>query len=154
MLRYKENSKKKLVITFIFFHPLSIAAIPVVVDHWQNTVTAGGVVIHGLHATVAPRRSQQAAPVLEGFTFVPYMDTVPHSLSTDLNHYAADVFTYAIQGLKKLVGTGDVCNSSVLAESLSHFDAKGSLSMETISSYLQTEEYGLLKVCVIYKIFF
>ena len=28
--------------------------------------------LHGLHATVAPRRSAQAPPVLEKFTFIPY----------------------------------------------------------------------------------
>lgn len=41
-----------------------------------DNITAGGVQICGLHATVAPRRQQQQTPpILEEFAFVPLVDT-------------------------------------------------------------------------------
>lgn len=40
-----------------------------------NSTVAGGALILGLHASVAPRRQQeQHAPILEKFSFTPYME--------------------------------------------------------------------------------
>lgn len=51
-------------------------AIDVHVNRYLDNITAGGVQICGLHATVAPRRQQQQTPpTLEEFVFVPLMDT-------------------------------------------------------------------------------
>lgn len=51
-------------------------AVNVNVNHCLDTITAGGVQICGLHATVAPRRpQQQSPPTLEELTFVPYEET-------------------------------------------------------------------------------
>ena len=53
----------------------SLSAIKVLVDTDLNTVYAGGVEMLGLHTTVAPRRpNTQAAPILEEYAFVPYME--------------------------------------------------------------------------------
>lgn len=49
------------------------SAVDVYVNHCLDNITAGGVQICGLHATVAPRRQQQQSPpTLEEFVFVPY----------------------------------------------------------------------------------
>ncbi|XP_077358210.1 fatty acid synthase isoform X2 [Festucalex cinctus] len=51
-------------------------AVTVHVNRGLDKITAGGVQISGLHATVAPRRQQQQnPPTLEKFLFVPYMET-------------------------------------------------------------------------------
>ncbi|XP_041672485.1 fatty acid synthase [Cheilinus undulatus] len=51
-------------------------AVDVQVNRCLDNITAGGVQICGLHATVAPRRQQQQSPpTLEEFVFVPYMET-------------------------------------------------------------------------------
>ncbi|KAG9267961.1 fatty acid synthase [Astyanax mexicanus] len=48
-------------------------AVDVHVNRCLDNITAGGVQICGLHATVAPRRQQQQTPpTLEEFVFVPY----------------------------------------------------------------------------------
>lgn len=61
-------------------HVSSPLFFPLVVDVHVNrcldNITAGGVQICGLHATVAPRRQQQQSPpTLEEFVFVPYLET-------------------------------------------------------------------------------
>ncbi|XP_051529897.1 fatty acid synthase [Myxocyprinus asiaticus] len=49
-------------------------AVDVHVNRCLDKITAGGVQICGLHATVAPRRQQQQTPpTLEEFVFVPYV---------------------------------------------------------------------------------
>ncbi|KAM7371282.1 hypothetical protein PAMP_010767 [Pampus punctatissimus] len=51
-------------------------AVDVHVNRCLDKITAGGVQICGLHATVAPRRQQQQSPpTLEEFVFVPYVET-------------------------------------------------------------------------------
>lgn len=51
-------------------------AIDVCVNRCLDNITAGGVQICGLHATVAPRRQQQQTPpTLEEFVFVPYVES-------------------------------------------------------------------------------
>ncbi|KTF89225.1 hypothetical protein cypCar_00017226 [Cyprinus carpio] len=51
-------------------------AVDVHVNRCLDNITAGGVQICGLHATVAPRRQQQQTPpTLEEFAFVPYVDS-------------------------------------------------------------------------------
>ncbi|XP_051523082.1 fatty acid synthase-like [Myxocyprinus asiaticus] len=51
-------------------------AINVRVNRCLDNITAGGVQICGLHATVAPRRQQlQTPPTLEEFAYVPYVES-------------------------------------------------------------------------------
>ncbi|XP_016106540.1 fatty acid synthase-like [Sinocyclocheilus grahami] len=51
-------------------------AVDVHVNRYLDNITAGGVEICGLHATVAPRRQQQQTPpTLEEFAFVPCVDS-------------------------------------------------------------------------------
>lgn len=48
---------------------------PVVVSSALSRVVAGGVLISGLHSSVAPRRHQeQSAPILEKFCFTPHVE--------------------------------------------------------------------------------
>ncbi|XP_059527571.1 fatty acid synthase [Myotis daubentonii] len=50
-------------------------AVRVVVSSSLNSTVAGGVVISGLHTSVAPRRQQeQHAPILEKFCFTPHVE--------------------------------------------------------------------------------
>uniref|UniRef100_A0AAR2JWF8 Fatty acid synthase n=1 Tax=Pygocentrus nattereri TaxID=42514 RepID=A0AAR2JWF8_PYGNA len=57
-------------------YPEERKAVDVHVNRCLDNITAGGVQICGLHATVAPRRQQQQTPpTLEEFVFVPYVET-------------------------------------------------------------------------------
>ncbi|XP_066519867.1 fatty acid synthase [Hoplias malabaricus] len=57
-------------------YPEDRKAVDVYVNRCLDSITAGGVKICGLHATVAPRRQQQQTPpTLEEFVFVPYVET-------------------------------------------------------------------------------
>ncbi|KAL6475465.1 hypothetical protein MHYP_G00165050 [Metynnis hypsauchen] len=57
-------------------YPEDRKAVDVHVNRCLDNITAGGVQICGLHATVAPRRQQQQTPpTLEEFVFVPYVET-------------------------------------------------------------------------------
>ena len=48
------------------------------IDEYTDRCSAGGIRMHGLHATVAPRRqNQQKPPTLEGYHFVPYISSEP-----------------------------------------------------------------------------
>nr|KAG5704186.1 hypothetical protein BaRGS_009716 [Batillaria attramentaria] len=123
-------------------------AIPVVIERWRNMVTAGGVVLHGLHATVAPRRSQQAPPVLEEFTFVPYNGVpCPAADSAELQQYAADAASYAVHGLKKLVAhNGGISNKTVLSKVVEILDEEHTVSEDALKKYLCTDKFSLMKV--------
>lgn len=51
------------------------AAVNVLVNSCLNSTVAGGVLISGLHASMAPRRQQeQFAPILEKFCFTPHTE--------------------------------------------------------------------------------
>ncbi|KFP09893.1 Fatty acid synthase [Egretta garzetta] len=66
----------------------NVKAFDVVVDRCLNSVTAGGVQINGLHASVAPRRQQERIPpTLEKFCFVPYTESNCLSSSVHLRDY-------------------------------------------------------------------
>ncbi|CAC5370812.1 FASN [Mytilus coruscus] len=67
------------------------------IDKEQNTCTSGGVEILGLHATVAPRRHQQAEPVLEEYCFVPY--TCNNLIDNDLKNYINSCSAHAVNRL-------------------------------------------------------
>lgn len=55
---------------------IHVPAVNVCVKRCLDNITAGGVQISGLHATVAPRRQQQQTPpTLEEFVFVPYVES-------------------------------------------------------------------------------
>lgn len=59
------------------------SAVDVHVNRCLDNITAGGVQICGLHATVAPRRQQQQTPpTLEEFVFTPLVET-DYLLSSD-----------------------------------------------------------------------
>ena len=116
------------------------------VDQWQNTVAAGGVVLHGLHATVAPRRGLQAPPVLEQFSFVPYERT--SILSPELQQYAQEVIAFAASGLKRVVENNkSVCNADVLGTVMKQMSSPNTASEENVARYLsQEDQNGLIKV--------
>lgn len=66
-------------------------AVDVHVNRYLDNITAGGVQICGLHATVAPRRQQQQTPpTLEEFVFAPLVETnclvSSEKLSEQLRH--------------------------------------------------------------------
>ncbi|NWX54169.1 FAS synthase, partial [Promerops cafer] len=66
----------------------NVEAFEVFVDHCLDSLTAGGVQINGLHASVAPRRQQeQIPPTLEKFCFVPYTESSCLSSSVHLHTY-------------------------------------------------------------------
>ncbi|XP_021358822.1 fatty acid synthase-like [Mizuhopecten yessoensis] len=76
----------------------------VLVDEYTDSCVAGGVEIHGLHATVAPRHQQrQTSPILEEFKFVPYIKNSPPS--NDLKEYLAVCNAYVCDELSKLLAS-------------------------------------------------
>ncbi|XP_068717598.1 fatty acid synthase-like [Montipora capricornis] len=68
-------------------------------------VVAGGVELLGLHATIAPRKQDSQLPVLEKYSFFPYVDE-PTSKQSRINDVSKDNFFSAIQdghGLKLML---------------------------------------------------
>lgn len=54
---------------------LNFSAVPVYVYRDMDVIKSGGIELCGLKTSLAPRRQQsQAAPKLENYTFVPYME--------------------------------------------------------------------------------
>ncbi|XP_076460136.1 fatty acid synthase-like [Babylonia areolata] len=121
-------------------------AIAVEVDEWQNMVRAGGITLHGLHATVAPHRSLQAPPVLERFSFVPYQHST--TVSAELQQYAEDVNTYAVHVLKRMVeeqkSGSPLDGVSGLVEDVGKERAVCAQRLDMYSS--EPEHYALIKV--------
>ncbi|CAN8007230.1 unnamed protein product, partial [Ixodes pacificus] len=68
----KVNPAMHAKVTFPF--NASRAGVDVVYENYLNVCRAGGVVIKGLKANVAPRRAMQQKPFLEEYQFVPYLD--------------------------------------------------------------------------------
>ena len=125
----------------------SLTAIPVEVDHWQNTATAGGCVLYGLHATVAPRRHLQTSPVLERFDFVPYDSTA--CLPPHVQKYAQDVAAYAASGLQEaLKRNASVSNVDQLTVLLKQMNIKtGAVSQPDFAAYTaQRDQHALIHV--------
>lgn len=92
-----------------------------VYDKELNSCTSGCVEILGLHATVAPRRSRdQADPVLESYSFVPYEQTLT-SHSSDVLHALSECNEYLEEKIKKQCGEKE---SKVLREILSELKKK------------------------------
>uniref|UniRef100_A0A8V5HEL3 Fatty acid synthase n=1 Tax=Melopsittacus undulatus TaxID=13146 RepID=A0A8V5HEL3_MELUD len=66
----------------------NVEALDVVLDPCLGSLTAGGVQINGLHASVAPRRQQERIPpTLEKFCFVPYIESNCLSSNIHLRAY-------------------------------------------------------------------
>lgn len=63
--------------------------IDIVYNKYLNTCRAGGVVMRGLKASVAPRRNVQQTPFLEEYQFVPYADdeTARHERESHVREY-------------------------------------------------------------------
>ena len=122
-----------------------VPGVPVEVSEWQNVVTAGGCVMRGLHATVAPRRAaQHREPVLERFCFVPYEQECP--LPPDGREYAQTVVDFAVAGMKTLISSR---NGNVHPPVQSFIkDIRTSRLGDKVAHYLSEDgQNGLIKVC-------
>eukprot|EP00062_Callorhinchus_milii_P004539 gi/632943010/ref/XP_007886730.1/ PREDICTED: fatty acid synthase [Callorhinchus milii] len=94
-------------------------AVDVVVDRCLDSITAGGVQICGLHATVAPRRQQQQSPpTLEEFHFSPYVETDCLSSSERLRSCLAHCKGYVQKLQEKLSHHGLKLSFSGLPDGL------------------------------------
>ncbi|XP_048759235.2 fatty acid synthase-like [Ostrea edulis] len=107
------------------------------VDEYTDRCWSGGVTIHGLHATTAPRRQQQhKPPMLEKFEFVPYITHNYINQTPDLKSYAALCRHYAVQSLKNLQqSTSSVIKQETLQTILAELSEECQLSVETVFPY-------------------
>ena len=85
---------------------MCVSAVRAQVDRVLDACVAGGVQIVGLHATVAPRHQQQAAPVLEKFEFVPYDEDNVLGDRDDLVQYSRLCNACIRCGLDQLLDNG------------------------------------------------
>lgn len=86
---------------------MSVAAgVLVEVDVDTDTCTAGGVRLHNLHATSAPRRHDYHSPTLESYTFVPNIDPMPVEAAKDVEKYGKACSALAIANLKQILKAG------------------------------------------------
>ncbi|XP_062589750.1 fatty acid synthase-like [Saccostrea cucullata] len=117
-------------------------------NEYTDRCCSGGVTIHGLHASTAPRRQQQhKPPTLERYEFVPYITDSYVNQSPSLTSYAAMCRHYALQSLKNLQqSTNSVINQDTLQNILSQLSEECQLSVEEVFPYeASTSLLGLLK---------
>ena len=120
----------------------------VIVDRVLDACIAGGVEIHGLHATVAPRRQgQQTPPTLEEFHFVPYKESEVYS-NTGLRQYSRIVQAYIQKSVNALLadGTSKFHNAEIFKNVLQDEETVFELNDEEIQSYLDAPGCGLIRV--------
>ena len=126
-----------------------IAGVHVVVDRVVDLCVAGGVELLGLHATLAPLRQQQAAPVLEEFVFVPYSQrgAVGEEDEEAVRGYAAACGACVARGLDRLLGNGvtqRLPNAALLKAALQKASgAESGVSGGSEGAY-KGAQYGLL----------
>lgn len=104
------------------------------VDEYTDRCRSGGVTIHGLHASTAPRRQQQHnPPTLEKYEFVPYISDNYVNQSPSLKSYAALCRHYALQSLKNLQqSTTSVINQVTLQNILTELSEECQLLVEDV----------------------
>ncbi|XP_050392804.2 fatty acid synthase [Patella vulgata] len=87
--------------TAVEFSPTE-QVIDVKVDKVLDVCFAGSVRIHGLHATVAPKRQQQNSPTIEEYKFIPNIENLQLEHSNELQNYAKYCINMASHNLKKI----------------------------------------------------
>lgn len=123
-----------------------------------GTCVAGGVELHGLHATVAPRRQQvQALPLVERYDFVPYTeDDIAASKDPALCHYVRLVERFVRQQLKSSVvdsgTTNGLKNRELITKILKESPVTGEVVSEDELKQLQGQSKFLM-INVLKKIF-
>ena len=107
------------------------------VDEYTDRCRSGGVTIHGLHASTAPRRQQQhKPPTLEKYEFVPYVTDKYVSQSPSLKSYAALCRHYALQSLKNLQqSSASAVNQVTLQNILDELSEESQLVVEDVFPY-------------------
>lgn len=131
----KLNSNFTFVVTFVK------------IDKDLNTCTSGGVEILGLHATVAPRRVQQSAPMLEEYCFVPNLSDVPYE--STLANYTSMCSNFSVQKLQAMCNNGSKNSKIDSVKSFLHdlqcdkLDQKSSSEIELVSGELYLKLRGI-----------
>ncbi len=112
----------------------------VIVDRILSVCSSGGVEIHGLHATIAPRRQvSQTPPTLEQFQFVPYIQEYPANPdSLQYTHAVLGLIKHGIQGLFNNGLKENIPNTTLLKQGLKEVESE----MSNIDNYrnFQTAE--------------
>lgn len=95
---------------------------------------AGGVELHGLHATVAPRRQQvQALPLVECYDFVPYAEDDIAGSDPALCHYMQLVERFVRQQLKSSIIDSGTTNGLKNRELITKILKESPLTGEAVS---------------------
>ncbi|XP_070581121.1 fatty acid synthase-like [Ptychodera flava] len=125
-------------------------AVNAYVGIYTDRCIAGGIEIHGLHATVAPKRQQQQTPpTLEEFSFIPYMEKDILADCTELQRYQRVCEQYVSDMVSQLsqkfkLAEIDLPNSKTLYELLD--DKTDTAIKDDINRYLDDPQCGLLNI--------
>lgn len=133
------------ILNLTIFH-VAFPAVKVVVDRVLDTCVAGGVEILGLHATVAPRRQQQqAAPTLEEFRFVPYVQPLDANKSNSLTRYAESTLALIKTSLGNMMkaANGTMPNGKLFREVVAALQV--SSGTDDIARYEASPQCGLIQ---------
>ena len=123
---------------------------------FTDMCVAGGVELHGLHTTVAPRKQdKQNAPSLEEFRFIPYFE--PNIVGKDktLSQYRSDIEEYAVSKYGELCNkfNGNPVPNAIknLIDLQRSSKLLGNLNTDRVNAYLESGNHGIFnllnKIC-------
>ena len=122
-----------------------------VADNILHVCRAGGVEMFGLHTTVAPRRQNtQAAPTLEEFQFVPYVEKDISVHNRTLTDYMCKCESFIKQNITKVVGNNcevQLPNTELLKKHVvySNNDFE-EIKPDDLVTYINDQNHCLIKV--------
>ena len=98
-------------------------------DKYCDTCTSGGVKVSGLHATSAPRRHDNQQPILEKYSFIPYIEMEQVEISDNLKLYANACKAVAYNVIKEKLSNSCAGsdNKDILAEVVKQCDVEHTL---------------------------
>ncbi|KAK3090166.1 hypothetical protein FSP39_009679 [Pinctada imbricata] len=120
------------------------SVVRVEIDGYTDRCTAGGVKIHGLHATVAPRRHNHRPPVLEQYSFVPYMSQSKHC-PQEMEDYVNVCNGITVECLEKLSKSEDKSVCKDVLEELKLYCGSSAYSKQPLHQFVNRSDLYLLK---------
>lgn len=128
------------------------SVVPVFIDQYSDTTSAGGIEMHGLQLTSAPRKQNQQPVTLEESLFLPNMEIGGKDLSPeDLKQYCSKCSSVAANGILRLMGMEglDFPNFNILKQVSKTL--KPVRFVDDVDKYLKMSNNGLF--VVLHKLF-
>ena len=122
------------------------------IDQYSDTTSAGGIEMHGLQLTSAPRKQNQQPVTLEESLFIPNMEIGGKELSPeDLKQYCSKCSSVAANGILRLMGMEglDFPNFNMLKQVSKTL--KPVSFVDDVEKYLKMSQNGLF--VVLHKLF-